>query len=372
MRFHFVLSAIALAMWGVGCATVDTDRPASLAGANSPAWSAKASPPEMIVAVSPAGKSLRVLGSSGAVIGAGADAIVNARFREPIRKALEDYDAAAVYAGIIEEGLERALKREIAEVAALGSTAGMNTRREAQVARYASLAKNGTDVVLDLVMTFGIYGADGTLATRLDGDLVLTREGSTLWENTIVVTTEPVLANAKLGDPTKRMGMTIMNPDLTVDDEKVKRWTADGGAVLKERFEMAARTAVAAVLCDMGIAQDEGSGFYALGKLAMNRKQFREAAQHFDRALQLDPSLIDAANARAVTLALNKQIDDAIAAARRLTESNPEFGPAWFNLAWWYATEKKDVAAAKEAYGRAQALGMPPEKKIERFVGKSE
>lgn len=369
MRLHCVLATAALALWGAGCATVDTNRPVSLADAKSPAWSAKASPPEMIVAVSPAGKSLRVLGSSGAVLGAGADAIVNARFREPIRRSLEGYDAASVYADIIRDGLERALNREIPEVAPLGSTAGMNTRREAQEARYASLAKNGTDMVLDLVMTFGIYGAEGTLATRLDGELVQTGEGRTLWENTVVVTTEPVLASAKLGDPTKRMGMTIMNPDLTVDEEKVRRWTADGGAVLKERFEMAARAAVAAVLCDMGIGQDDGSGYYALGKLAMNRKRFGEAADYFDRALQRDPSLIDAANARAVTLALNKQVDDAVVAARRLVERNPDFGPAWFNLAWWYAAEKKDSAAAKDAYERALALGMPREKKIERFVG---
>lgn len=363
----FLLGALAL-LPVVGCATT-AEGPASLQAAQSPAWSAKAVPNEMIVAVSPAGKSLRVLGSSGIVLGASADAIVNAKFRAPIREALNGYDAAEVFRGIIKSRLEEALGREIAEVAPLGSTAGMSSRKEAQDARYASLGRRGADVVLDLVMTFGIYGSDGTLATKLDGKLVAVPDGDSLWDNVLVVTNEPILANAKLGDPTKRMGMTVMNPEFVVDDEKMAQWTADGGAILRERFEMAASAAVGAMLCDLGLAND-AAGEYALGKLAMNRKKFKLAAEHFENAIKLDPDFIDARNGHAVNMSHFGQVDDAIAVAKSIADTNSDYGPAWFNLAWWYATKKNDAAAAKSCYEKALALGMPKDGRIEKAIRK--
>lgn len=368
MRHLFVFLCL-IPLMLAGCATAPAG-PQSMAEAGSPAWSAKAVPNEMQVAVSPAGKSLRVLGSSGMVLGAGADAIVNARFRAPIHQALEGYNAAEVYRGIIKARLEQALNKPVVEVAPMGSTAGAKSIDEAIDARYRALGKKGNDVLLDCVMTFGVYGADGTLATKLDGKLVTLPEGDTLWDNTIVATTEPVLANAKLGDPTNRLGVNVTNPDFTVDDEKVKRWTADGGAVLKQRFELAANAAVAAMLSDMGLVRD-ALGEYALGVLLMNKKKFKEAAARFQTALELDPNLIDARNAHAVNMAHNGQIDDAVAAARSLTESSPEYGPAWFNLAYWLAVEKKDASAAQAAYKKAIALGLPKDSQIEKALRKA-
>ncbi|NUM52938.1 MAG: tetratricopeptide repeat protein [Candidatus Hydrogenedentes bacterium] len=366
---RMLLASVGLAVLLAGCATTN-EGPTSIGTAKAPAWSVKATPPEMQVAVSPAGKTLRVLGSSGIVLGASADAIVNAKFRKPIHDALEGYDAAGEFKNIIKAKLESVLGAELAEVAPMGSTAGAKSTDDVIKARYAGLAKNGQDALLDCVVRFGVYGSDGTLATKLDGKLVTLPDGHSLWDNTIVATTEPVLANAKLGDPTSRMGVNITNPEFTVDDEKMARWTADGGAVLKERFELAANAAASAMFVDLGLG-DDALGHYTLGVLLMNEKKHKEAATHFEQALRLDPNLIDARNAHAVNMAHYGQVDDAIGVAKSLTESNPDYGPAWFNLAYWYAAEKKDGATAQPAYEKALSLGMPKDGKIEKAVNKS-
>jgi len=352
-----------------GCATTDPNRPTSLQTAKHPAWAAKATPVDMIVSVSPAGKTLRIAGSAGLVLGTGADAVVNAKYRAPIHAALEGYEPAEVFAGIIQERLEAAMSKDIERVAPLGSTAGMNSRQDAVEARYEGLGKNGYDVLLDLVMTYGIYGSGGTLATKLDGKLVTIPDGKTLWDDVLIVTNEPVLANAKLGNPTKRGGYNVTSPEFTVDDEEVERWTADGGAILKERFEMAAQDATSALLCALGL-EDNAAGQYALGELAMNRKDFNEAAGHLEKASQLDPDDPNIKNTYAVNLAHNKQVDTAIRIAKEITESHPDFGPAWFNLAWWYAVEKDDPATAAPYYEKAKTLGMPEDKKIEKKIRK--
>ena len=362
-------ASIAVVVLSAGCATT-REGATSIGTAKSPAWSAKATPNEMQVAVSPAGKSLRVLGSSGIVLGAGADAIVNAKFRGPIHDALEGYDAAEKFKEILQAKLESELQSNLTEVAPMGSTAGAKSEDEVIKARYSGLAKRGNDTLLDCVMTFGVYGPEGTLAVKLAGKLVTLPDGHRLWDNTIVATTDPVLANAKLGDPTNRMGMNITNPDFTVDEKKVDRWTADGGAILKQRFEQAANAAAAAMFVDLGLG-DDAAGHYALGVLLMNEKKHKDAAAHFEKAVQLDPGFTDARNAHAVNMAFYGQIDDAIGVAKSITGSSPDYAPAWFNLAYWYATKNKDGAAAKECYDQAVALGMAKDSSIERAIAKA-
>lgn len=352
-----------------GCATTDPNRPTSLQSAQKPAWAATATPEDMIVSVSPAGKTLRIAGTAGLVLGTSADAVINAKYRGPIHEALEGYNPAEVFAGIIEERLDAAMSTDIERVSQLGSTAGMNSRQEAVEARYDGLGKNGYDVLLDLVMTYGIYGADGTLATKLDGKLVLIPDGRILWDDVLVVTNEPVLANVKLGNPAKRGGINVTNPDFTVDADEVNRWTADGGALLKERFEKSAQDATSALLCALGL-DENAAGHYALGELAMNRKDFKKAAEHLEKAAQLDPDDLNIKNTYAVNLAHNDQVDAAIAVAKEITETDPTFGPAWFNLAWWYAVEKDDANMAAPYYEKAKALGMPEDKKIEKKIRK--
>jgi tetratricopeptide (TPR) repeat protein len=363
-----VLAAITgLVMAGVfasGCATTKGERPTSLKTAKTPAWSLRANQDEMIVEVSPARQSLQIVGTSGLLLGAGIDAIANDKHRKEIRAALDGYDAGKVF----EERLQKRLDEKVPNlkrVAGVGSTAGMNTIYEAQKLRYTKLAKEGADTLLELKMTYGLFGYDGLLVAKLEGSLKLMPEGRELWGDTIVVSAEPILANDKLSDPTSTLGPNLSSPRLSANEDAISKWTGDGGKTVRSRYEAAVDGVVSALVCDLGLA-NEANGEYYLGKMAMNRKKFVEAGTHFDNALKLDPEMMDAANGRAVNLAHDKQIDKAIELERQITAAHADYGPAWFNLAWWYATEKKDAAQAKECYAKARALGMPEESRIEK------
>ncbi|MBI5094919.1 MAG: tetratricopeptide repeat protein [Candidatus Hydrogenedentes bacterium] len=351
-----------------GCVTTKGDRATSLKTSKAPAWSLKANQDEMIVAVSPVRQSVQILGSSAAILGAGIDAIANDRHRKAIREALTGYDAGKVFEERIQKRLVEATPN-LKRVAPVGSTAGKQSLDEVQKERYAKLAKGGADTLLDVKMTYGLFGYEGLLVTKLEGTLKLVPEGRELWGDTIVVSAEPILAHDKLSDPTNTLGPNLSSPRLSADDNAISKWTGDGGKTVRARFEASVDGVVSALLCDLGVAH-EASGEYYLGKMAMNRKRFEDANVYFENALKLDPNYVDAENGRAVNLAHNKQVDKAIELARGITVAHPDYGPAWFNLAWWYATDKKDAAQAKECYEKARALGMPEESRIEKAAGK--
>ena len=150
----------------------------------------------------------------------------------------------------------------------------------------------------------------------------------------------------------------------------MRAWPADGGTLLKSRFESTADAAVSALICDLGLAH-EAVGEYYLGLLAMNRKKLDLAETHFATALSLDPNYIEARNARAVNHWHRKERQQAITEMRAIVNDSPEFGPAHYNLAYWLAVEVKDVAVAQTLSGVALDLGMPKSKEIEKAIAKN-
>lgn len=335
----------------------------------APVWSLSASQDEMTVAVSPARRTMQLVGSSGALIGASVAAVANDRYRREIREVLVGYDAGAVFEERLEARLTAALGEKLTQTGPMTSTAGYDSKSDAAAVRYASLGKHGADMLLELEMTYGLFGPGGTLVTKLDGQLVSTPRGKELWENVVVVNSEPILAGQKLADPTKQLAPDFSSLRLSAEDDAITQWTKDGGERLKRGFEAAVDAVVSALLCDLGLAE-EAAGEYQLGKLALNRKKFEEAHAHFQKALSLDPAMTDAANGQAVALASNKQLDEAIQCAERCAAAAPDYAPAWYNLAWWYAIEKKDAAKARPCYEKALALGLAANEKIEKVLAK--
>ncbi len=351
---------------GAGCATTPKEGAKTLGDAASPAWSLDAAHEGMKVAVSPAGKTLRIAGSYGTVIGAGVDAVANARYREALHDALDDYDAAGIFEARLKARLEEA-SSNMTQVAPLGTAAGLRSLHEAAELRYESLAESGRDMVLDLTMTYGIFGPQGVLVAKLDGKLADVPRGRRLWHGTVLASTNAILASDRLADPTNRISPNWSSPRLKADEEAIAQWTGDGGGTIRRRFETAVNGVVSALLCELGLAE-EAEGEYYLGKLAMNKKDFEGALTHFRKAVALAPDSLDAENGLAVTLGHMKKVDEAIATARAVADRAPDYGPAWYNLAWWYATEKADTATAKTCYEKAQALGIAPEERLEKAL----
>lgn len=347
-----------------GCATTG-DPKTSLSASEKTAWALDDSQREMIVAVSPARQTLQLLGSSGTIIGLGISAISNAKYRRAIEEVLEDYDARQVFTDRIVARLEESLGDKASQVDPLGSAAGHQAKREAERARMRMLRGRGYDTVLDLKMTYGLFGYEGTLITKLDTVLLELPKGKRLWAESLVVSSEDILASDRLSDPTKRLGPNFSALRLTIGENAIEKWTGDGGATLRARYEAAVDGAVSALLTAMDLA-DEPQGHYYLGRQTMHQKKFEEAAAHFKRALELEPGFLDAWNGMSVNLAHNGQVDDAILLAKGIVEAHPEYGPAYYNLAWWLAIEKKEPEAARPYYEKALELGFPEDKKIEK------
>jgi tetratricopeptide (TPR) repeat protein len=363
---RYVLARVAfvgLALVAVGCATTGRPPELTLREAESPVWSINPTNDELIVAVSPAGKTLRIAGSAGLVIGTSVDAVVNARYRNQIEELLGEDDTFEMLLEGLEERLDEAAGSKLTQVAPLSTTAGYDNRRDALAARYEGLARQDHDMLLQLRTTQGVFGHEGTLAIKLDGRQVALPSGSTLWSEDIVVTLEPALAFDRLGDPTDRMSPQIRGARLTVERGALDKWR-QGERSLREDFQAAVDAAAAALVVSLGLAEDP-VGEYHLGLLALNRKDFEEALERLSKATQLKPDFVDARNAFTVALAHNGAVDRAIESAKTLTEEHPDYGPAFLNLAWWYVIEKDDPVAAKPFYQRALELGMEPVGKIE-------
>jgi tetratricopeptide (TPR) repeat protein len=362
------IASISLVTFLAGCATTASNGVSSLPEAQKVAWSLDANQDEMLVSVSPARQSLQIAGTTGLVVGSGISAVVNDKYRRIVREALTGYEPGALFEERLAARLNEAMGPELERVPPLGSTAGYSNKREAQEARLEGIGKNsGADALLNLDMTYGIFGYEGILVAKLDGRLLSVPNGRAFWEDTIVASTQPVFAGDGLSDPTKQFGPDLGNLRLTVAEGAVEQWTANQGAELKHRYEDAVEGAVSALLASLDLVH-EPLGEYVLGVNAMNRKKFAQAEEHFTAALTLDPHYLPALNARAVNLYHNDQVDAAIQLAQRVADSHPEHPLALYNLAWFHAVGKNDGAAAKPYYDKARALGMPENSKIDKAI----
>ena len=361
-----VLLGVAVVL--AGCVSTNDNQVSSLAESQKVAWSLDANQDEMLVSVSPARQSLQIAGTTGLVVGTGISAVVNDKYRRIVREALTGYDAGKLFEDRLAARLDDSINQELARVSPLGATAGYSNKREAQEARLEGVGENtGANVLLDLDMTYGIFGFDGILLAKLEGRLLTIPKGRALWDDTIVASTQPLFAGDGLSDPSKQFGPDMGNLRLTVEEGAVEQWTSNQGALLKQRYEEAVEGAVSALLASLDLVH-EPLGEYVLGANAMNRKNFTEAEEHFTAALALDPNYLPALNGRAVNLYHNDQVEPAIQLAERITESHPEDAMAWYNLAWFHAVGNKDGAAAKPYYEKARALGMPENTKIEKVI----
>ncbi|MCC6145610.1 MAG: tetratricopeptide repeat protein [Candidatus Hydrogenedentes bacterium] len=357
-----LLLAVALA----GCATKPAGE-VTLTTAAAPAWSLNISPGQMVISVNPAKNTLRIAGSTGAIVGAGISAVANDKHRQAVEAALGAYNPNDALVEALAQALDNAVPGEIAQVGPLGSTAGFDTRRDAQDARYESLAKQGYDLLLNLKATYGLFGPGADLALELDGDLISLPDGRKQWADGLTITPVPILATDKLADPANRLGTDFGGNLFTSEEGAVGRWTENGGEPLRQGLQTLFEGGAAALITAMGQAQN-AVGAYHLGKDALYEKDLERASQWFKQALAWDPTLTDARNGLSVALAHNGQVKDAVALAEEILAANPAYEPARYNLAYWYAVSLKDPDRARPYYEKSRAAGAPSSAEIEKAL----
>jgi tetratricopeptide (TPR) repeat protein len=347
-----------------GCAATLVSDSAALRQARRPAWSLKANPEDLVVAVSPAGKTLRVAGSAGVIVGAGVDAVVNSRYRKAVASVLEGYDVFGLIESRIETELGTAMPLPLTQVPPLRLTAGYESTAAAQRARHLSLAREGVDVLLDLEVSSGVYGPDARVATKLVCDAAALPHRKRIARATILAVDGDLLAGDELGDPTRRMRIELDNPRFSVEQAAVDDLTADNGRRLREALSRSAEAVSRALVCALGLREDPVS-MYALGRSFLSQKDIEQALACFGKAVEADPSFLEARNALSVASARNGDVGAALDMACTLTKEVPDYGPPWYNAAWWYAVEMEDPERAAPFYSQARLLGLPASKKVE-------
>jgi tetratricopeptide (TPR) repeat protein len=339
--------------------------------AKQPAWSIKGERQDLKVSVSPAGRTLSVTPYVGEALGISVDYLVNEHYREAIRQALGDYDLAGFVRSCLEKRLKAFAPQGLREVNPLVSTAGYSNERDAEKARLQGLRDSGVDLLLDLKVTYGIYGTRFAVRFDIEGKLLDLANRRRLWMDGIPGVAEPFMADIKFEHSLLKYVAYVHTPRFAANEDAMKRLTGNDAALLKADFEKAVEGGISAVLCDMGLV-DEPMGEYFLGRKAFQKKRYADAQEHFVRALNLDPGLHDAASDLSVTYARFGATDEAIGMAGKILAKTPDYAPAAFNLAWWNAFDRKNAAEARRYYDKALAEGVLPSKKLERALRKLE
>lgn len=351
-----------------GCATSKLPVSQALRETPKSAWALGGASDELAIEVSPAGRTIKMIPRVGGVLGTTVDAVVNDKYRVAVRDALGDYKLGEVFVAKLEKRLKESLPESLTHIGPLTSTAGFQTRKEAQTARLERLAKSGVGVLLDLDVDYGLYEADFQMRMWLAGSATETSGRRVLWRNTIPLTLGPLMADYRFTNLIDKKLSGLTDPQMAVEKDAVVKLTSGDAALLKQQFEQLADGAVSALMCDLGLA-DEALGHYYLGRKAFQEKEFGEASTQFVRALELDPGNKDIANDLSVTYARGGDIKKAIETAANILATDPAYGPVHYNLAWWYAFDEKDVEKARTHYEKAKAAGVPPSEKLDEALG---
>ena len=366
-----LVTVIMLGIMVTGCATNSGGDAGLLKTSNAKAWSLKGTDDGMSIAVSPVRRTVQIAGASAAILGAAFDAAANSQYRSKIEGALGDYNPGLVLEEHLKQRLVETMGDSLEQVPPLTTTAGQKNQKDAEKARIQGLRRGGKQVVLDLKATYGIFGPEGTLVAKLDGNLIDVTTGKRVWSDAVLVSMEPILASAALNDPTKTMAPNLSSPRLSAEKDAIDQWTGDGGARFKAEYEHSVKAVVSALLCNLHMVR-EAEGEYFLGKIAMNRKEFEVAEQHFKNAYAIDANMPDALNGVAANLGYQKDYEEAIAFGNKVAERFPDYAPIRLNLAWWYAVGQNDADSARPHYEKALSLGLAPEPKIEKVLNKKQ
>ncbi|OQC08529.1 MAG: Tetratricopeptide repeat protein [Candidatus Hydrogenedentes bacterium ADurb.Bin101] len=333
----------------------------------SPAYSIALPQPDMVVAVSPVRQTMQIGGSIPALLGAGISAIQDAHNASRIHDALAGYECGAFFEKQLRASLEEQVDAPLQQVRPFSTAAGFHNVRDAREARIEGLRKSDHGLVLDFDLSYGIYGAEGLLATRIHGEATDTESGKVLWRNTITRYSLDLYADTRWRDPMERMAPSYFSPRLFTAEDAISQWTSDDGTHLKACFENSVMDTVAAVLTDMGL-EESAEGHYVLGMQDTLEGRHEAAEEHFSRAAALAPEMVEAANGLSLAQAKNGRMDEALASAETLAAAHPDYLPVHYNLAWWYAVEMKSPEKAHPYFDKAVALGASPSRRLEKAM----
>lgn len=324
-------------------------------------------PEEFVIAVSPVRQTLQIIHSTARLAGALISEVQNENYRKRLQSVVGELNAVD-FKHFFLNSLTQRYPNKIEEVPPLGSPARYPSEREARIERYKTLRNKGYDVLVDLKLTSGIYGPEGEMFFRLLGSIVDLKSQKILWRGILIVSSE--CKEMKITSPFKTyfnpFKSNYFSPRLTISDTALSRWTEQEGANFFKSKEFGMELILEAFYTDVGISES-CLGWYGVGVNHIYRGKWKRAVECFNKAVELDPNLVEAHNALIVSLCKVKKIDEAIEIGEKLlkagsTEEN-RLKDVYFNLSYIYAKKKKDLEKAKEYYQKYLQLGGIPSKR---------
>ena len=378
LSFYKLLSSISISLtilFMSGCATTrHEDGGEKLRTLSQPAWSYNSSQDRFAVAVSPARQTMQFAGTTGLLIGGSISVVSNARHRGPIDDLLAGYDAPAYIEEQLVSHLLSALHTPATRVEPMPSTAGYQDRRDTERDYYRSLGRQNFDGLLRLETTYGIFGPQGIMAVKIDGEIRTLPSGQTKWQRPFLSTSTSLLFGERLNDPTQRLTGDFRSPRLTVADGAIDQWTQDNGELLKETFEELTAGVISALLTDLELLRTP-AGYYYLGVQSLYSRENETAWAQFQKALELtNPNEVLWArtqNAMAFLLWNAGQKDDAFDRIKSILAHEPRLGAAHFNAAYYLSEKRIQLDEAARHYQEALKLGIRRSEYIEETLQKA-
>jgi len=329
-------------------------------------------PDEFVIAVSPVRQTLQIIHTSARLIGALVSETQNEKYRKDLQAVVGELNGHLQFREAILNILKSKLSAEIVEVPSLGSTAKYANDREAQLDRMKQLHNKGFDVLIDLKITCGIYGPDGEMFFRWDGKLYDLAKEKTLWRGESVITPSvDFKVNQTFNTYFNPFKSNMFSPRLTIAKNALTRWTDNKGENLKKAQAYGIQLATSQIL---GVLQlDKSEDYYfACGISKLLTKKWKQAVPYFEKAWDLNTDNPALGNAYLVALFKAKKIDDAIKVGEEVIQgpNGTSYPTTYYNLAYIFATKKKDSVKAKEYYQKSVELSGKSDEKLEKEINK--
>ncbi len=329
-------------------------------------------PDEFVIAVSPVRQTLQIIHTSARLVGALVSEAQNENYRKDLQAVVGELDGHLQFREAILNTLKGKLSAEIVEVPPLGSTAKYMTDREAQQDRMKQLHNKGFDVLIDLKITCGIYGPEGEMFFRWDGKLYDLAKEKTLWRGESVVTpSADFKVNQTFNTYFNPFKSNMFSPRLKTTEDALTRWTNNNGENFKKAQEYGIQLSISHLLGALQLDKSENY-YFACGISKLLTKKWKQAVPHFEKAWNLNKDNPTPGNAYMVALFKAKKIDDAIKVGEEVIQSpnGKSYPTTYYNLAYIFATKKKDLDKAREYYQKTVELSGKADEKLEKEINK--
>jgi len=218
------------------------------------AYSVDGEDAELVVSVSPTRRTLAIL-PYGAWVGSAVDTVRNDRFERRIDAALAELEAGEIFAQVIRDTRIEYVPVPVGRVDEPGSWAGYSSKRAYLDERFERIAGYGAGELLDAQVSYGIYGASGSLVVGMEVDLYSLPDGKLVWSMDFADVGEPIFGTTRVGGDFLQFlpSVLTLDPRLKPEQDAIEQWTDNEAELLVTSYNEAVDGLVEALVTGLGV-----------------------------------------------------------------------------------------------------------------------